>query len=313
MKSTDTPAPLSGIVPPMITPLASPNTLDHSGCERLVQHLIDGGVSGLFLLGTCGEGPGLPFKLQCELVERVCNQVNGRTRVLVGVSNTSLDDALGMCEHAADCGASAVVSTLPYYFPVPPDQRNGYLIRLARRSPLPLVVYNMPSCVQASITPSMLMELTQEANIAGFKDSGGELREFSQFCEVANQQRPDWCRLMGPEHLLASSVQAGGTGGVNGGANLCPGLFVNIYRAVVNGEQSELIRLTKQAQVLGRLYGPSPSVGSVISGLKMGLGLMGICDYITTELFPLPSSERWKEAESVIAQLATWDLVGSPR
>src|SRR5690606_21897021 len=121
----------------------------------------------------CGEGPALAFKLQSELVERVCSQVNDRVPVLVGVSSPSIDDSLGMAEHAADCGAAAIVSTLPFYFPLSEEQQLGHLVRLARRSPLPLVVYNMPSCVHAAISIRMLQRLADEPNIAGFKDSGG--------------------------------------------------------------------------------------------------------------------------------------------
>lgn len=308
MNSSHFPGPLSGIVPPLVTPLSAADSLHFHGVSNLVEHVVTGGAAGVFLLGTCGEGPALPFKLQCELIERACSQVNDRVPVLVGVSCPSLEDSVGLADHAADCGATAIVSTLPYYFPLHEDQQAGHLVRLARRSPLPLIVYNMPVCVHQTISIRTLQRLADEPNVAGFKDSGGDMEQFRQYCDLAIARRPEWCRLVGPEHLLAEAIAAGGTGGVNGGANVCPTLFHNIYRAAVEQDTAALNRLQKQADVLGRLYGDPCTVSSVILGLKMALSMMGICEHQTTELFPAPTNEEWQVTESVLTQLATWGL-----
>ncbi len=63
-----------GIVPPMVTPLRDRDTLDAAGLERLIEHLLTGGVQGLFILGTTGEGPSLSYRLRRELIERTCRQ-----------------------------------------------------------------------------------------------------------------------------------------------------------------------------------------------------------------------------------------------
>src|SRR3954454_12977845 len=102
-------SPLAGIIPPLITPLRDRDELDHAGLERLVEHVLAGGVHGLFLLGTTGEAPGLSHRLRCELVERTCAQVADRVPLLVGVTDTSFVESVEMAEHAADAGASAAV------------------------------------------------------------------------------------------------------------------------------------------------------------------------------------------------------------
>jgi 4-hydroxy-tetrahydrodipicolinate synthase len=71
-------APLTGIIPPMVTPLRDRDQLDVAGLERLVEHILAGGVNGLFILGTTGEGPSLSYRLRRELVERVCRPGAGR-------------------------------------------------------------------------------------------------------------------------------------------------------------------------------------------------------------------------------------------
>src|SRR5690242_1166346 len=86
MPSAPLPRPLRGIVPPLATPLRDRDRLDHAGLERLIEHVLAGGVHGLFLLGTTGEAPGLSHRLRCEAIERACAQVAGRVPVLVGVT-----------------------------------------------------------------------------------------------------------------------------------------------------------------------------------------------------------------------------------
>ena len=101
----------------MITPLRGRDQIDHAGLERLIEHILAGGVHGLFILGTSGEAPSLSYRLRRELIERVCAQVRNRVPVLVGITDTSIEEALGLARHAAGSGAQAVVTAPPYYLP----------------------------------------------------------------------------------------------------------------------------------------------------------------------------------------------------
>jgi dihydrodipicolinate synthase/N-acetylneuraminate lyase len=71
VKNVELPKPLRGIIPPMVTPLTERDRLDVAGLERLVEHILDGGVHGLFVLGTTGEAPSLSYRLRTELIDRV--------------------------------------------------------------------------------------------------------------------------------------------------------------------------------------------------------------------------------------------------
>src|SRR6185436_15234991 len=119
--------PLRGIVPPVVTPLLDRDTLDAAGLERLLEHIIAGGVSGLLLLGTTGEGPCLSYRLRRELIDRACRQVRGRVPVLIGITDTAFVESLALARHAADCGADAVVAAPPYYFPLGQPELQEYL------------------------------------------------------------------------------------------------------------------------------------------------------------------------------------------
>jgi 4-hydroxy-tetrahydrodipicolinate synthase len=130
--------PLTGIVPPMITPMRDRDALDVPGLERLVEHLLAGGVSGVFVLGTTGEGPSLGYRLRRELVDRVCRQVGQRVPVLVGITDTAFVEALHLARFAADAGAAALVAAPPYYLPGGQPELREYLDHLVPELPLPL-------------------------------------------------------------------------------------------------------------------------------------------------------------------------------
>lgn len=111
------PRPLRGIVPPMVTPLTARDTLDHAGLERLIEHMIAGGIHGLFILGTTGEGPSLSYRLRRELIQETCRRVAGRIPVLVGVTDTAFVESVKLADCAAQAGADAVVFQRPTTFP----------------------------------------------------------------------------------------------------------------------------------------------------------------------------------------------------
>ena len=131
------PRPLRGIIVPMVTPLLDRNTLDVSGLERLIEHILAGGVNGLFVLGTTGEAPSLGYSLRFELIERVCAQVRNRVPILVGITDTSFVESVKMAHKAREAGANAVVLAPPYYFPAGQSELLEYLEHLAPELPLP--------------------------------------------------------------------------------------------------------------------------------------------------------------------------------
>jgi dihydrodipicolinate synthase/N-acetylneuraminate lyase len=283
---------IEGIVPPMLTPMLDRDTLDIAGLERLVEHIIAGGVHGLFILGTTGEAPSLSYKLRRELIERVCRLVAGRVPVLAGVTDTSFVESLAMAGYAADHGVDAVVLAPPYYFPAGQPELGEYLHHLVDACPLPVFLYNMPSMTKLVIEPETVRHLTGLENIIGIKDSSGDLAYFRELLALARDQRPDWRILIGPEALLAEATAAGGHGGVSGGANLHPRLFVELYDAVRQGDALRSSQLQQQVLALGRIYTVGNYSSAIIKGLKCSLMLLGICNDFMAEPF-----HRFRQSE----------------
>lgn len=268
---------LKGVIPPMVTPLKKDGTLDVEGAERLVEHILAGGVHGLFLLGTTGEAPDLPYEVRRDLVERVCRQVNGRVPVLVGIADTVFAESLNLAVFAKDCGATAVVAAPPYYFAAGQPELIAYYTSLANKVPLPLFLYNMPSQVKVMIEVKTVVELSKHPNIVGLKDSSGNIGYFNA-CRYQLRERKDFAILMGPEEAMGEVVLMGASGGVAGGANLFPKTFVDLYDAAMAKDVDRVRELQERVmRVSSLLYGVGHHNSSFVKGVKCALSLMGIC------------------------------------
>jgi 4-hydroxy-tetrahydrodipicolinate synthase len=291
-----------GIIPPMVTPLRDRDALDVPGLERLVEHMLAGGIHGLFVLGTTGEAPSLSYRLRRELVDRVCRQVQGRVPVLVGITDTALVESLALARHAAEAGAQAVVAAPPFYFPAGQPELLHYVEHLTTELPLPLFLYNMPMMTKVAFAPQTVRQLLGNARIVGVKDSSGDLGYFEQLLAVA-RERPDWSVLVGPEHLLADAVERGGQGGVNGGANLCPRLFVELYAAACRRDAPRITALRQEVFKLGQIYQVGRHASAIIKGLKCALSLRGICEDVLAEPFHRFESPEREKVRQLLEQL----------
>jgi len=284
---------LNGIIVPMVTPLKDQDNLDIQGLEHLIEHLVDGGVHGVFILGTTGEAPALSYKLRYELVERVCNQVNKRIPVLVGITDTSQIESLKLAEKASQCGADTVVAAPPYYFTPTQDDLKRHFTSLADRSSIPLFLYNMPSHTKVSFEPDTVKNLANHENIVGLKDSSGDLIYFQKVVQLM-AKKPDFTLLMGPEELLMQSVLSGSHGGVPGGANLFPKLYVDMYEAADSRDTMKMETLQNQImQISSTIYSVGTYGAGYLKGLKCALSLMGICsDVLTAPMKSFGDKER---------------------
>jgi 4-hydroxy-tetrahydrodipicolinate synthase len=288
---------MTGIVPPMITPLRDRDTLDLPGLARLVEHLLDGGVSGLFVLGTTGEGPSLSYRLRRELVANVCLQVRGRVPVLVGITDTAIVESLNLARFAADAGATAVVAAPPYYLPGGQPELQEYLAHLVPELPLPLFLYNMPALTKVSFALETVRRAMDEPGIVGLKDSSGDMAYFRGAANLL-AQRPDWTLLIGPEEHLMDAVLAGGHGGVSGGANLFPSLYVSLYRACMMGDATRARALHAHVlRVGGALYRIGQHPSAIIKGIKCALACLGVCDDFMAEPF-----HRFRAGERAVVE-----------
>lgn len=295
--------PLRGIIPPAITPMTDNDTLDVVGLENLLNRMVKGGVSGVFILGTTGEAQNLSYKLRQELIQQTCRIINRRISVLVGITDTSFSESLSLARIAAEEGADALVSAPPYYYAPGQPELIQYYRHLADRLPLPLFLYNMPSHVKVMIEPETVRALSEHPHIVGLKDSSANSVYFQEVLYLM-RDRPDFSLLTGPEEITAEAVLMGAHGGVNGGANLFPELYVAIYRAAVNKDFPEIARLQERImQISTALYTVGKHGSSYLKGVKTTLNLLGVCSDFMAEPF-----HRFEQKEREIIRSRLKDL-----
>ncbi len=276
---------LRGIIPPLVTPLTDRDTLDTQGLSRLLEHVIAGGVHGVFILGTTGEAPSLSYRLRREFIRRVCDGVAGRVPVLVGITDTAFVESVALAEVAREAGAAAVVLATPYYFPAGQTELIQYVEHIVAELPLPLMLYNMPSLTKVWFEHDTVRELAALPQIIGVKDSSGDLPYFGRLVALKNELRPDWALFMGPEHLVPEAIQLGGQGGVSGGANIYPRLFVSLYEALVGQDTAAAELFADQVVRLQEIYTVGKYASRFIKATKCALSLHNICDDQLAEPF----------------------------
>jgi len=294
----------SGIIPPLVTPLLGRDEIDHAGLERLIERVIKGGVHGIFILGTTGEAPSLSYRLRRELIERATSIVAGRIPVLVGITDTSFVESVKLAEHAAKSGANAVVLSTPYYFPAGQTELTGYVENLVPELPLPLVLYNMPSLTKVWFEIETLEKLSSIPQIIGVKDSSGDLDYFAKAVQL-KKLRPDWSIMIGPEAKLPAAMRLGGDGGVAGGANVFPQLFVECYKACVAGDNGRVGELQGAIDALQQIYEIGKYASKYIKATKCSLSLLGVCDDFMAEPFHRFLAPERARVEAVLQSLTS--------
>lgn len=294
---------LKGIVPPLVTPLLDNETLDLVGLENLINHVVEGGVNAIFILGTTGEAQSLNFGLRCEMVRQSARILNKRLPLLVGITDTSLVDSVSLANIAAENGADAVVSAPPYYFATGQPELAEFYEALIPQLPLPLYLYNMPTHTKVSFAPSTISRIAQNPKVIGFKDSsaGG-----GYFQSVMHEMRgfKDFSLFVGPEEMMAESVLMGADGGVNGGAQMFPKLYVALYKAAAAKNVDRVRELHETVMTISSsIYNVGSYGSSYLKGVKSALNILGICNDHLASPFNKFDEERKSKISAAVKEI----------
>ena len=269
-----------GIIVPAVTPMKDPYTVDLTAVQKHFDYMINGGVNGIFILGTTGEGPAIGHEEQRKFIREAVKAVSGRVPLLVGISEASGADTLEVGKFALEAGADGLVAAIPCYLPPSDEDIYSFYQTLAETFPGKVFIYNMPGMCKVNLKPELVVELLKLKGIAGYKDSSGVIGDLKYVVE--RTAKP--C-FVGPEHLTMDAMNFGAAGGVNGGANLYPELFANLVKAVDNNDISARDAAQKEIMSIQKIYGPAPNANSCICGLKLELARKGLMQNITA--FPL--------------------------
>lgn len=276
-----------GLIPPLLTPLLPDDTIDRQSVHRLVEHILAAGGSGIFALGSSGEGPFLSLAQRRTLVQAAAEALHGRGLLLVGVSECSVRRVKEVMAALDLPGVDAFVLTLPFYgqFDQPGIQR-AFFETVASESSRPLLIYNIPQAVHAVVEPETLAELSQHPRIVGVKDSYGDMERFQRLLWLS--QETDLAVLQGAESVAGLSMLAGADGLVCGLGNLVPAWFTAIIETAHANQPEQLQEIQQRIVALGQLH----TYNHWLSCLKTAASLLGLCEPLVSAPMPRLSADE---------------------
>ncbi|MEV6410202.1 dihydrodipicolinate synthase family protein [Kribbella sp. NPDC051718] len=298
---TTTAQKLTGVVPPLVTPLTAEYDVDTASLASLVAHQLEGGVRGVFVLGTSGEGTFLTDEQRQTVMETVVSEVAGQVPVLAGAIDTSTARAGAYVSAALKAGVDGIVATAPFYAATHPAEIERHFVRLASvAGSTPLYAYDIPSRLAGIKLPAgLLIELGRQGVLAGVKDSSGQETSLRRLVlDRADAGLADFAVMTGSELTVDSALSFGVDGVVPGLGNVDPAGYVRIFDAVAAGdasgarrEQDRLFRLFEIVEVADR--GRMGLSSAALGAFKAALYLLGViaCPLTAYPSIPLDADE----------------------
>ena len=265
-----------GVIVPMITPLTNEGELDEPAVRRVVDHLVGGGVHGIFILGTTGEGPSVPRDVRPRMVHVALEAAAGRVPVYAGVFDSVVAESIEAARDYLKRGAAAVVAQLPSYFRLTADEQFRYFAALTERVRGPVMLYDIPEIVHMSIDPGVIEHLRVFPNIVGIKDSSSDRARLEALLESYCGDS-GFCVLVGSSALAAYGMENGADGFVPSAGNLNPALCARLYAAAQTGDTMLMNNLQADLDALQAEFAVDGYPGRGVARLKQRMAQRGLC------------------------------------
>ena len=228
-----------GSIPALVTPFSGGRVAEDTFRE-FVDWQIAEGSNALVPCGTTGEVATLNHDEHREIVAHAVQAASGRVPVIAGCGSYSTAASLDMIRAAADVGANAALVVVPYYNKPSQAGLAAHFLALADHSPLPIVVYNVPSRTVADISVETLAQIAKHPKIVGIKDATGNLGRVSAQRLACGQ---DFCQLSGNDDMALGFNAMGGVGCISVTANVAPRLCSDFQKAMREGHWDEALKL----------------------------------------------------------------------
>jgi 4-hydroxy-tetrahydrodipicolinate synthase len=249
---------LSGVWLPVITPFKD-DAIDHASYARLVDHYVRAGVTGIIPLGTTGESPTIDEAESDALIERTVAAVAGRVPILVGVGGNDTRKVVKAVKRLEKHPVQGILSVCPYYNRPSQDGMREHFTLVAGATDRPILIYNVPYRTGVNLANETLLALAEVPNIAGVKDSTGNL---AQSLDLLRQRPAGFTVLTGEDAFFYTMLAHGGDGGILASAHVETAAFLAVYeRMAANDHQGALkawARLEAIVPLLFREANPMP-------------------------------------------------------
>ena len=307
-----------GVIPPVVVPLDANRQLDVEAFERSMNHMIDGGVHGLFFLGSSGEVAFLNDEQRYQVLEEAVRIVDHRVPVLAGVIDMETNRVIKQIERTRDFDIDGLVATAPFYaLGGPKENERHFRVLREHTNDIPLFAYDLPVCVHTKLDPTMLVRLGNDGVLAGVKDSSGDDVSF-RWLMLENEDAGHPLQLLtGHEVVVDGAYLGGADGSVPGLANLAPKEYVEMWNAAQVGDwdtvrekQDYLARL----MFVTRRVQATVGFGAGVGAFKTALWQMGIfnTNQMREPVQPLVGDDV-VEIVRVLKRAGLMDVAAAPR
>ena len=262
---------LKGVIPPIITPVDADENVDVEGLKRVIDHVINGGVHGVFVLGSNGEFYGLDFENQKKAIEITVKYVNKRVPVYAGASAITTKGCIRLAKAAEAAGADAITVLTPMFITPNDEELYNHFVAVANSTKLPVLLYNNPGKTNNNISVSLLEKLSKINNIVGIKNTSSDFVQTIEYIRVT-KDNDNFKVLGGIDYLICGTLAYGGVGCIAGTANVAPRLVVDIYDKYMAGDYKGAMELQYKLIPLRNAY----NYGTFPVVMKDCLNLMGL-------------------------------------
>lgn len=260
-----------GIIPAVITPLTAEEKFNEKVMRKLINHLIDGGIHGLFVVGTTGEFYGLTPEEKREIFLVTMDETRGRVPVYAGTNGITTRESVMLTQLAEECKVDAVSVLTPMFVTPNQDQLIKHYKSVAASTSLPVILYSNPPKTGVNITPATVAKLAEVSNIVSIKDSSGDLTLTAEYIRLT-QGREDFSVLMGRDTLIYGALLYGATGSIASCANVAPRLCADIYEKFMAGDLAGSLKAQLALAPLRIAFG----IGTFPAVIKESLTMLGI-------------------------------------
>ena len=285
-----------GIITPIVTPFHrdEDQSINYEATEKLIDHLIDHGVNGIFILGSNGEFHVVDENEKVEFANKVIEIVNKRVPVFVGTGCCSTRETVRLSKKMEELGADALSVITPYFLKPTNANLYAHYKAVADSVNIPIVLYNIPKATGCPLDPELVDQLADIENIKAIKDSSGELERIQAYADIA--KRKDFELLIGSDSKISYAYGLGATAAVAGTSNVIVDTLVSLDRALRAGESEKAEKLQKDIDVLRGVL----KLGTVPSAMKRSVELAGIAEVGPARM---PVQELSKEDDEKIIEM----------
>ncbi len=275
-----------GIIPALVTPFDRQGEVSEGGLRKLVDYLIEGGVHGLFPVGSQGEFYALEKEEKKKIIEVVLDQARGKVPIYAGTGAITTKETITLTKMAEDIGVDAASIITPFFISPTQNELYEHYLAVAKSTSLPVLLYNNPGRTGVNLSADLVVRLSKVDNIVGIKDSSGDMTLTAEYIRRTSN---DFSVLAGRDTLIFGTLLYGGKGAIAATANVAPKLVVEIYEAYARGD----IEQAKKAQAELAPLRLAFNLGSFPVVIKDALELIGI--KVGTTRTPVKSLNKDKQ------------------